>query len=301
MKVRAGWEQLVVAGGVESMSRVPMGRDGGALMDDPVVSDAIGFVPQGISADLIATLEGFSRAELDAYAVRSQQRAARAHAEGRFRALVPVVDAAGAVLLDHDEHMRPQTTLEALAALPPAFVGRPASTQCAAGATPGGRHQPRTHRREFLGHRRRGRAGARGQRGRGCGVGTAAARHSAAALVGAEPTIMLTGPAPATQSAHPGRPGRGRLDVIECNEAFAAVVLKFMRDMGLESATASTSTAGRLRWVIRWGRRGPCSWPPHWTSWSAATGKLRWSRSAPAAAWGSPPSSNGCRKCRIED
>ncbi|MEZ4717067.1 MAG: beta-ketoacyl synthase N-terminal-like domain-containing protein [Caldilineaceae bacterium] len=122
MKVRAGWEQLVVAGGVESMSRVPMGRDGGALMDDPVVSDAIGFVPQGISADLIATLEGFSRAELDAYAVRSQQRAARAHAEGRFRALVPVVDAAGAVLLDHDEHMRPQTTLEALAALPPAFV-----------------------------------------------------------------------------------------------------------------------------------------------------------------------------------
>ena len=122
MKVRAGWEQLVVAGGVESMSRVPMGRDGGALMDDPVVSDAIGFVPQGISADLIATLEGFSRAELDAYAVRSQQRAARAHAEGRFRALVPVVDAAGAVLLDHDEHMRPQTTLEALAALPPAFA-----------------------------------------------------------------------------------------------------------------------------------------------------------------------------------
>ncbi|MEZ4609085.1 MAG: hypothetical protein R2838_02310 [Caldilineaceae bacterium] len=181
-------------------------------MDDPVVSDAIGFVPQGISADLIATLEGFSRAELDAYAVRSQQRAARAHAEGRFRALVPVVDAAGAVLLDHDEHMRPQTTLEALAALPPAFVeaGAARFDTSRAGATPGGRHQPRTHRREFLGHRRRGRWCSWAARPRVRRWDCGHARIPAAALVGAEPTIMLTGPAPATQSAHPGRPGRGR-------------------------------------------------------------------------------------------
>lgn len=122
MKVRSGWEHLIVAGGVESMSRVRMGSDGGALMEDSVISDAIGFVPQGISADLIATLEGFTRAELDAYALRSQRAAAAAHLAGRFRAIVPVTDTQGRVLLAHDEHMRPLTTLEDLALLPPAFA-----------------------------------------------------------------------------------------------------------------------------------------------------------------------------------
>ena len=121
MKVRSGWEDLVVAGGVESMSRVHMGSDGGAMMADPAVAASVGFVPQGISADLIATLEGFTRDELDAYALRSQQRAGQAAAERRFKAIVPMHDEDGNLLLDHDEHVRPATTIAALASLPPAF------------------------------------------------------------------------------------------------------------------------------------------------------------------------------------
>ena len=251
MKVRAGWEQLVVAGGVESMSRVPMGRDGGALMDDPVISDAIGFVPQGISADLIATLEGFSRAELDAYALLSQQRAARAHAEGRFRALVPVTDATGAVLLDHDEHMRPQTTLDALAALPPAFAELGAARFDAVAR----RRYPQVdaiHHVHTAGNSSGIVDGAAlvlvGSAAAGAALGLRPrARVSAAALVGAEPTIMLTGPAPATRKALKlAGMAVADLDVIECNEAFAAVVLKFMREMGLETPDRVNVNGGAI-------------------------------------------------------
>ena len=251
MKVRAGWEQLVVAGGVESMSRVSMGRDGGALMDDPVISDAIGFVPQGISADLIATLEGFSRAELDAYALLSQQRAARAHAEGRFRALVPVTDATGAVLLDHDEHMRPQTTLDALAALPPAFAELGAARFDAVAR----RRYPQVdaiHHVHTAGNSSGIVDGAAlvlvGSAAAGEALGLRPrARVSAAALVGAEPTIMLTGPAPATRKALKlAGMAVADLDVIECNEAFAAVVLKFMREMGLETPDRVNVNGGAI-------------------------------------------------------
>ena len=251
MKVRAGWAQLVVAGGVESMSRVPMGRDGGALMDDPVISDAIGFVPQGISADLIATLEGFSRAELDAYALLSQQRAARAHAEGRFRALVPVTDATGAVLLDHDEHMRPQTTLEALAALSPAFAELGAARFDAVAR----RRYPQVdaiHHVHTAGNSSGIVDGAAlvlvGSAAAGEALGLRPrARVSAAALVGAEPTIMLTGPAPATRKALKlAGMAAADLDVIECNEAFAAVVLKFMREMGLETPDRVNVNGGAI-------------------------------------------------------
>ena len=119
-KVRSGWEDLVVAGGVESMSRWPMGSDGGAWIMDPRVNQALGFVPQGVGADLIATLEGFGRADVDAYAQRSHQRAAAARAEGRFaRSLVPVRDIAALMLLDHDETIRPGTSVESLASLQP--------------------------------------------------------------------------------------------------------------------------------------------------------------------------------------
>ena len=121
MKVRSGWEKLIVAGGVESMSRVPMGSDGGALMQDPLISDQIGFVPQGISADLIATLENFSRDDVDQVALLSQQRAMQATINGYFKSLLPIVDAAGHQLLATDQHIRPNTTLDALAALPPVF------------------------------------------------------------------------------------------------------------------------------------------------------------------------------------
>src|SRR5581483_3075230 len=123
-KVRSGWDDLVLAGGVESMSRVPMGSDGGAMALDPATNYDVGFVPQGIGADLIATLEGFSREDVDAYALRSQQRAAAAWSGGYFaKSVVAVRDQNGLLILDHDEHMRPDTTMEGLAKLKPAFEG----------------------------------------------------------------------------------------------------------------------------------------------------------------------------------
>ena len=123
-KVRSGWDDLVLAGGVESMSRVPMGSDGGAWANDPETNYAVSFVPQGIGADLIATMEGFSREDVDGYAVRSQQRAAAAWSGGYFaKSVVPVRDQNGLVILDHDEHMRPATTLESLGKIKPAFTG----------------------------------------------------------------------------------------------------------------------------------------------------------------------------------
>ncbi|WP_268257466.1 beta-ketoacyl synthase N-terminal-like domain-containing protein, partial [Streptomyces hydrogenans] len=122
MKVRSGWEDLVLAGGVESMSRVPMGSDGGAWALDPMTSLETAFAPQGIGADLIATIEGFSRRDVDEYAALSQERAATAWKEGRFaRSVVPVVDRAGLTVLDHDEFMRPGTTADSLARLKPSF------------------------------------------------------------------------------------------------------------------------------------------------------------------------------------
>ena len=123
MKIRSGWENLVVAGGVESMSRVGMGSDGGAMMQDPAVLEKLKFVPQGISADLIATLEGFSREDVDTFAVQSQERALIATEEGRFKkSMIPIRDSDDHIILDKDEHIRPGTTVEALAKLRPAFA-----------------------------------------------------------------------------------------------------------------------------------------------------------------------------------
>src|SRR6201999_21021 len=123
-KVRSGWDDLVLAGGVESMSRVPMGSDGGAWATDPETNYQIGFVPQGVGADLIATIEGFSREDVDSYAVQSQERAAKAWSGGYFgKSVVPVLDRNGLPLLDHDEHMRPESTVEGLGKLKPSFAG----------------------------------------------------------------------------------------------------------------------------------------------------------------------------------
>lgn len=122
-KVALGEARFVVAGGVESMSRVPLAADGGAMMVDPVFAFDRYYAPQGIGADMIATIHGFSRDDVDGYAVESQRRAAQAWKEGRFaRSIVPVKDQAGIVILDHDEHMRPQTDMQSLGALKPAFV-----------------------------------------------------------------------------------------------------------------------------------------------------------------------------------
>lgn len=251
MKVRSGWENLVVAGGVESMSRVPIGADGGALMEDPDIAGAVGFVPQGISADLIATLEGFSRAEVDAFALQSQQRAGHAQAQKRFKCIVPVYDDNGALLLDHDEHMRPQTTLEGLAALKPAFaqMGEAIFDAIALRKYPQLRAINHVHSAGNSSGIVDGAAlvliGAK-QKGQALGL-TPRARIVASALVGDEPTIMLTGPAPASRRAL-AKAGMtiADIDLVECNEAFAAVVLKFMREMGLQDAEKVNVNGGAI-------------------------------------------------------
>jgi acetyl-CoA C-acetyltransferase len=238
-KVASGFEQLVVAGGVESMSRVPMGSDGGAWLLDERVVDAIGFVPQGISADLIATLEGFTREQLDAYAARSHERAAAARAEGRFApALVPVHDEAGALLLAEDEAIRPQTSAAALAALNLSFAKLGARFDALAL-----RKYPQVAGIEHRHHAGNSSGivdGAAlvlvGSKGGGAAAGLQPrARIRAAAVTGSEPTIMLTGTTPACEKAlkQAGMQARD-IDLWEINEAFAAVPMKTARDLGLD-------------------------------------------------------------------
>jgi acetyl-CoA C-acetyltransferase len=251
MKVRAGWADLVVAGGVESMSRVAMGSDGGALMQDPAISEQIGFVPQGISADLIATLEGFGRAELDEVALRSHQRASHATTHGYFPSIIPVRDADGQVILAQDEHLRADASLEKLATLPPAFeqMGAAGYDAIALKKYP---QLSTIHHVHSAGNSSGIVDGAAlvlvGAREKGEALGLRPrARIVAAALVGDEPTIMLTGPAPATRKAlRQASMALADLDLIEVNEAFAAVVLKFMRDMGLDDFVKINVNGGAI-------------------------------------------------------
>ncbi|MCU7726386.1 acetyl-CoA C-acetyltransferase [Actinoplanes sp. KI2] len=237
-KVRSGWEDLVLAGGVESMSRVPMGSDGGAWALDPETNLATGFVPQGISADLIATLDGFSREDVDAYALKSQQRAAHAKANGYFdRSVVPVRDLNGLVVLDHDEHVRPGTTMAGLGALPPSFAKMDFFDAVAL---------QKYHWIERIDHvHTAGNSsgivdGAAlvvvGSEAAGERAGlTPRARIVSASLSGADPTIMLTGPAPACRKAL-DKAGLtvDDLDLVEMNEAFAAAVLHFVDDLKVD-------------------------------------------------------------------
>ncbi|MGP3982339.1 acetyl-CoA C-acetyltransferase [Streptomyces sp. KR80] len=239
-KVRSGWEDLVLAGGVESMSRVPMGSDGGAWAMDPMTSFDTGFAPQGIGADLIATIEGFTRHDVDNYAAQSQERAAEAWKDGRFeRSVVPVRDRNGLVVLDHDEHLRPGTTVESLAGLKPSFaaIGEAGGFDAVA--------LQKYHWVETIDHvHHAGNSSgivdgaalvAIGSREVGERYGlTPRARIVSAAVSGSEPTIMLTGPAPASRKAL-AKAGLtiDDIDLVEINEAFAAVVLRFVRDMGL--------------------------------------------------------------------
>jgi len=235
-RVRSGWEHMIIAGGVESMSRVPIGADGGAIYADPETSLAIGFVPQGIGADLIATLDGFTRADVDTFALESQRKATRARAEGHFaRSVVPVRDRNGLTILAEDEYIRPDTTLAGLARLQPAF------------ATVGGlgydtvaqQKYPQVDQIDHV-HTAGNSSGivdgaalvliGSVERGRELGL-TPRARIISAAVTGAEPTIMLTGPAPAARMAL-ARAGLGfdDIDLFEVNEAFAAVVMHFQRE-----------------------------------------------------------------------
>ncbi|MFE4175624.1 acetyl-CoA C-acetyltransferase [Streptomyces sp. NPDC056909] len=239
-KIRSGWEDLVLAGGVESMSRVPMGSDGGAWAMDPMTSFATGFAPQGIGADLIATLGGFSRRDVDEFAALSQERAAAAWKEGRFdRSVVPVLDRNGLTVLDRDEHPRPGTTADSLAALKPSFaaIGEAGGFDAVV--------LQKYHWVEKIDHvHHAGNSSgivdgaalvAIGSQGTGERYGlTPRARIVSAAVSGSEPTIMLTGPAPASRKAL-AKAGltMDDIDLVEINEAFAAVVLRFVEEMGV--------------------------------------------------------------------
>jgi acetyl-CoA C-acetyltransferase len=238
-KVASGWEDLVIAGGVESMSRVPMGSDGGAWAQDPETNARTGFVPQGIGADLIATLGGFTRDMVDAFAAESQRRAAAAQAEGRFtRSVLPVRDALGLPILDHDEFIKPQTTLQGLGALKPSFGELGAMGFDAVALA----RYPQVERIEHV-HTAGNSSGIVdgaaavliGSEAMGNRLGLAPrARVVATALSGADPTIMLTGPMPATRKAL-AKAGLAidDIDLFEVNEAFAAVPLRFMQEMGV--------------------------------------------------------------------
>jgi acetyl-CoA C-acetyltransferase len=239
MKVRSGFEDLVVAGGVESMSRIPMGSDGGAWAMDPATNMHTHFVPQGIGADLIATLEGFSRTDVDAFALRSQQKAARARAYGSFnKSLVPVTDQNGILILDHDEFIRADSTLEGLGKLKPSFemmgqMGFDAS------ALRKYSHVERIEHIHTPGNSSGIVDGAAlmliGSEAKGKELGLKArGRIVATAVTSTDPTIMLTGPAPATRKAL-AKAGLNvnDIDLFEVNEAFASVVMKFMKDMGV--------------------------------------------------------------------
>jgi acetyl-CoA C-acetyltransferase len=238
-KVRSGWEDLVVAGGVESMSRVPIGSDGGAWAMDPETNSQTAFVPQGIGADLIATLEGFSRQDVDAFAMTSQQRATHARANGYFdRSMVAVTDFLGQVILAQDEFIKPQTTLEGLGSLKPAFeqMGSMGFDQVALTRYP---QVERIYHVHHAGNSSGIVDGAAavliGSEAAGKTHGfTPRARIVAAALSGADPTIMLTGPMPAARKAL-AKAGLtiDQIDLFEVNEAFAAVVLRFMKEMGV--------------------------------------------------------------------
>ena len=239
-KVASGWEDMVVAGGVESMSRVPIGSDGGAWSQDPQTNAAIGFVPQGIGADLIATLAGWTRDDVDRYALTSQQRAAAAQAAGRFdRSVIAVDDAIGLPILERDEFIKPRTTIEGLGALKIAFaeLGAMGFDAVALARYP---HVERIVHVHTAGNSSGIVDGAAavliGSEAKGREMGLAPrGRIVATALSGADPTIMLTGPMPATRKVL-AKAGLtiADIDLFEVNEAFAAVPMRFMREMGVD-------------------------------------------------------------------
>jgi acetyl-CoA C-acetyltransferase len=239
-RVRSGWENLIIAGGVESMSRVPMGSDGGPMGADPATNYDTSFVPQGIGADLIATIEGFSREDVDRFALRSQQRAEAAWSGGYFaKSVVPVKDINGVTVLDHDEHRRPQSTLEGLGKLKASFEGIGDAAGFDAVALQKYHWVEKIHHVHTGGNSSGIVDGAalvlvgNEEVGKRFGL-TPRARIVTAAVTGSDPTIMLTGPTPATRKALDlAGLTTDDIDLFELNEAFASVVLKWMRDFKL--------------------------------------------------------------------
>ncbi|MFZ5616848.1 MAG: acetyl-CoA C-acetyltransferase [Pseudomonadota bacterium] len=247
-KVKAGEADLTIGGGVESMSRVPMGSDGGAWPVDPAVAFKTYFVPQGVSADLIATKYGFSRDDVDAYSVESHKRAARSWKEGRFRkSIVPVKDVMGVEILAHDETIRPETDMQALGALPPSFAMLGENFGFDSVAI---QKYPEIEKINHVHHAGNSSGIVDGAAAVLIGTKEAGARAGlrprarivSAASIGAEPTIMLTGPEFAAQKAlkRAGMTSKD-IDLWELNEAFAAVVLRFMQALDIDPATMNVN------------------------------------------------------------
>jgi acetyl-CoA C-acetyltransferase len=241
-KVMTGEAEMVIAGGIESMSRIPMGADGGAWASDPSVAYATYFAPQGIGADVIATKFGFSREDVDAYAVESQRRAKIAWDEGRFaRSILPIRDVIGEVVLAHDEHMRPETTMQSLGALKPSFTAM-------------GEEMPGFDTIALLRYPELERVHHVHHAGNSSGIvdGSAAvlvgskamgekyglkprARMKAMGSIGSEPLIMLTGPESiANKILKKAGMSKADIDLWELNEAFASVVLRYMQALDLD-------------------------------------------------------------------
>ena len=240
MKVRSGWEDLIIAGGIESMSRVPMGSDLGSMAFEPKISLNNNYVPQGIGADLIASIDGYSRNELDELALQSQKRAFDAHMKKKFKSMVPIYDQNGILLLDKDEHVRKDCSLEDLSKLNPAFtkIGEMGFDAFAKEKYPEVENINHVHT-----------AGNSSGIVDGASLTLIGSKMSgeklnlnpraiirSVATCSTDPTIMLTGPAPATIKAlNIAKMNTSDIDLIEVNEAFAAVVLRFMKEMNLNS------------------------------------------------------------------
>jgi len=240
MKVRSGWEDLIVAGGIECMSRVPMGSDGGSMAFEPKVNLRTQFVPQGIGADLIATLGGHSREDVDAFALESQRRASHASKQGYFKSIVPVTDQNGLDVLANDEHIRPNTTMDDLSALKPAFemIGNLGYDAVALGKYTEVEAINHVHTAGNSSGIVDGAAAVLiGSETKGKDLRlTPRAKIISAATVSTDPTIMLTGPGPASKKALKKAGMQIEdIDLIEANEAFAAVILRFIEDMRLEN------------------------------------------------------------------
>jgi acetyl-CoA C-acetyltransferase len=239
-EVMAGQHDMTIGGGVESMSRVGIGASGGAWPMDPSIALASYFVPQGISADLIATKYGFSRADVDAYAVESQKRAGKAWDEGRFKkSVVPVKDVNGITLLDKDEHMRPSTTMQNLAALNPSFVQMGDMAGFDAVAI---QRYPEVEKINHV-HTPGNSSGivdgaaavliGSAEAGKRAGL-KPRAKIKAFANIGSEPSIMLTGPIPVTEKVlKKAGMSKQDIDIYELNEAFASVVLRYMQALDI--------------------------------------------------------------------
>ena len=247
-KIRSGWDDLVFVGGVESMSRVPMGSDGGALAMDPASNFYNDFIPQGISADIIASLDGLTREDLDTFAARSHERASKAWEEGRFdRTVVPVKDQNGITLLDRDETIRPGTTVENLSGLKPAFamIGDQGGFDAVAQTK-----YPQLERINHLHHAGNSSGIVDGaallaigseQAGKDFDL-TPRARVVSVATSGVEPTIMLTAPAPASRAALAKAGLKPEdIDIWEINEAFSSVVLRAQRELNIPDEKLNVS------------------------------------------------------------